>query len=109
MSDDILAQLMQVLEERKQADPGSSYVASLYHKGLDSILKKIGEESAETIIAAKGDDDGQIIYEMADLWFHCLILLAHSGLSADQVLKELERRFGLSGLEEKASRQHSKR
>jgi phosphoribosyl-ATP pyrophosphohydrolase len=104
MSDDILAQLMQVLEERKQADPGSSYVASLYHKGLDSILKKIGEESAETIIAAKGDDDGQIIYEMADLWFHCLVLLAHSGLSADQVLKELERRFGLSGLEEKASR-----
>jgi phosphoribosyl-ATP pyrophosphohydrolase len=109
MSDDILAQLMQVLEERKQADPGSSYVASLYHKGLDSILKKIGEESAETIIAAKGDDDGQIIYEMADLWFHCLVLLSHSGLSADQVLKELERRFGLSGLEEKASRQHSKR
>ncbi len=104
MSDDILAQLMQVLEERKQADPGSSYVASLYKKGLDSILKKIGEESAETIIAAKGDDNGQIIYEMADLWFHCLVLLAHSGLSADQVLKELERRFGLSGLEEKASR-----
>ena len=104
MSDDILTQLMQVLEERKQADPDSSYVASLYHKGLDSILKKIGEESAETIIAAKGDDDGQIIYEMADLWFHCLVLLSHSGLTADQVLKELERRFGLSGLEEKASR-----
>jgi phosphoribosyl-ATP pyrophosphohydrolase len=104
MSDDILAQLMQVLEQRKQADPDSSYVASLYHKGLDSILKKIGEESAETIIAAKGDDEGQIIYEMADLWFHCLVLLSHSGLSADQVLKELERRFGLSGLEEKASR-----
>ena len=104
MSDDILAQLMQVLEERKQADPDSSYVASLYHKGLDSILKKIGEESAETIIAAKGDNEEQIIYEMADLWFHCLVLLAHSGLSADQVLKELERRFGLSGLEEKASR-----
>jgi phosphoribosyl-ATP pyrophosphohydrolase len=104
MSDDILAQLMHVLEERKQADPDSSYVASLYHKGLDSILKKIGEESAETIIAAKGDDDGQIIYEMADLWFHCLVLLSHSGLTADQVLKELERRFGLSGLEEKASR-----
>ena len=104
MSDDILAQLMQVLEERKQADPDSSYVASLYHKGLDNILKKIGEESAETIIAVKGNDEGQIIYEMADLWFYCLVLLAHSGLSADQVLKELERRFGLSGLEEKASR-----
>jgi phosphoribosyl-ATP pyrophosphohydrolase len=106
MSDDILAQLMQVLEERKQADPGSSYVASLYDKGLDKILKKIGEESAETIIAAKGGDNEQIIYEMADLWFHCLVLLAQSGLTADQVLKELERRFGLSGLEEKASRQH---
>jgi phosphoribosyl-ATP pyrophosphohydrolase len=109
MSDDILAQLMQVLEARKQADPGSSYVASLYDKGLDTILKKIGEESAETIIAAKGDNDEQIIYEMADLWFHCLVLLAHSGLSEQQVLKELERRFGLSGLEEKASRKHSKR
>ncbi len=109
MSDDILAQLMQVLEERKQAEPGSSYVASLYAKGLDNILKKIGEESAETIIAAKGGNDEQIIYEMADLWFHCLVLLAHSGLSADQVLQELERRFGLSGLEEKASRKHSTR
>ena len=105
MSDAILAQLMQVLEARKQAAPDSSYVASLYAKGLDSILKKIGEESAETIIAAKGGDDGQIVYEMADLWFHCLVLLAHSGLSAEQVLGELERRFGLSGLEEKASRQ----
>ena len=109
MSDDILAQLMQVLEARKQAEPGSSYVASLYAKGLDNILKKIGEESAETIIAAKGGNDEQIIYEMADLWFHCLVLLAHSGLSADQVLQELERRFGLSGLEEKASRKHSTR
>lgn len=109
MSDDILAQLMQVLESRKQADADTSYVASLYHKGLDSILKKIGEESAETIIAAKGGDNGQIIYEMADLWFHSLVLLAHKGLSVDQVLHELERRFGLSGLEEKASRQQSKR
>lgn len=109
MSNDILAQLMQVLESRKQADAESSYVASLYHKGLDSILKKIGEESAETIIAAKGSDEGQIIYEMADLWFHSLVLLAHKGLSVEQVLQELERRFGLSGLEEKASRQQSKR
>jgi phosphoribosyl-ATP pyrophosphohydrolase len=109
MSDDILAQLMQVLESRKQADADSSYVASLYSKGLDTILKKIGEESAETIIAAKGSDDGQIIYEMADLWFHSLVLLAHKGLSVEQVLNELERRFGLSGLEEKASRQQTKR
>ena len=104
MSDDILLRLMDVLESRKQADPDSSYVASLYHKGLDTILKKIGEESAETIIAGKGGDEEQIIYEMADLWFHSLVLLAHKGLSAEQVLQELDRRFGLSGLEEKASR-----
>lgn len=109
MSDDILDKLMQVLESRKQAEADSSYVASLYAKGLDSILKKIGEESAETIIAAKGGDNDQIIYETADLWFHCLVMLAHKGLSAEQVLHELERRFGLSGLEEKASRQQSKR
>ncbi len=104
MSRDILPRLMEVLEARKWADADSSYVASLYHKGLDTILKKIGEESAETLIAAKGDDDGQIIHEMADLWFHCLVLLAHKGLDADQVLAELDRRFGLSGHEEKASR-----
>jgi phosphoribosyl-ATP pyrophosphohydrolase len=104
MSDDILARLMDVLEARKQADPDSSYVASLYAKGLDTILKKIGEESAETIIAGKGGDDPQIIYEMADLWFHSLVLLAHKGLKAEQVLAELDRRFGLSGHAEKASR-----
>jgi len=109
MSDDILSKLMQVLEARKQADADASYVASLYAKGLDSILKKIGEESAEIIIAAKGGDSDQIIYETADLWFHCLVMLAHKGLTAEQVLHELERRFGLSGLEEKASRQQSKR
>jgi phosphoribosyl-ATP pyrophosphohydrolase len=107
MSNDILVQLTQVLEARKTADPDSSYVAKLYAKGLDSILKKIGEESAETIIAAKDDDDGQVIYEMADLWFHCLVLLAQRGLSAEQVLAELDRRFGLSGLDEKASRKQS--
>ncbi len=107
MSRDILDRLMEVLEARKQADPGSSYVASLYHKGLDTILKKIGEESAETLIAAKNDDDGQVIYEMADLWFHCLVLLADRGLGPHQVLQELERRFGLSGHEEKASRNQS--
>lgn len=107
MSRDILDRLMEVLEARKQADPGSSYVASLYHKGPDAILKKIGEESAETLIAAKNDDDGQVIYEMADLWFHCLVLLADRGLNPQQVLRELERRFGLSGLEEKASRNQS--
>jgi phosphoribosyl-ATP pyrophosphohydrolase len=95
---------MAVLEARKQADADRSYVASLYHKGLDTILKKIGEESAETLIAAKGGDREQTVYEMADLWFHCLVLLAHEGLQVEQVLDELDRRFGLSGHEEKASR-----
>lgn len=101
---EILDQLMQVLESRKQADPNESYVASLYHKGLDKILKKVGEEAAETIIAGKAGDKQQIVYEMADLWFHGLVLLSHYELSATDVLQELDRRFGLSGLEEKASR-----
>ncbi len=105
MSDDILARLMAVLESRKGAEPESSYVASLYDKGLDSILKKIGEESAETIIAAKSGDKQQIVYETADLWFHSLVMLAQQNLTAQQVLDELERRFGLSGIDEKASRQ----
>ena len=105
MSGDILARLMAVLESRKEAEPGSSYVAGLYDKGLDAILKKIGEESAETIIAAKSGDKQQIVYETADLWFHSLVLLAQQNLTAQQVLDELERRFGLSGIEEKASRQ----
>jgi len=101
---DTLKQLDQVLQQRKQEDPSSSYVASLYHKGLDTILKKIGEEATETVIAAKSDDKQQVIYETADLWFHTLVLLAQQGLSSEDVLKELERRFGLSGLDEKASR-----
>lgn len=104
MSDDILRQLAEVLEQRKQAAPNSSYVAGLYDKGLDTILKKIGEEATETVIAAKGGDADQLVYEMADLWFHSLVLLAHQGLGPEQVLKELERRFGLSGLDEKAAR-----
>ena len=104
MSDAVLLQLAQVLEQRKNAAPESSYVASLYDKGLDTILKKIGEEATETIIAAKSAYSGQIIYEMADLWFHCLVLLAQQNLSPQQVLDELERRFGLSGLDEKAAR-----
>jgi len=79
-------------------------VASLYAKGLDTILKKIGEEATETVIAAKGGDQQQIVYEMADLWFHCMVLLANQGLSPDDVLQELQRRFGLSGLQEKAQR-----
>ena len=104
MNSDILRELAQVLEQRKQADADSSYVAGLYHKGLDTILKKIGEESTETVIAAKEGDKEQIIYEMADLWFHCMVLLAQQELHPDQVLQELQRRFGLSGLEEKAAR-----
>jgi phosphoribosyl-ATP pyrophosphohydrolase len=104
MSDDILARLMAVLESRKGGDPSSSYVAKLYDQGIDTILKKIGEESAETIIAAKSGDKEQIIYEIADLWFHSLVLLAQQNLTAQQVLDELDRRFGLSGIEEKAAR-----
>jgi phosphoribosyl-ATP pyrophosphohydrolase len=101
---DVLQQLSEVLEARKQADPESSYVAKLYAKGLDAILKKIGEEATETVMAAKDGVAEKIIYETADLWFHTLVLLAHQGLGPDQVLEELQRRFGLSGLEEKARR-----
>ena len=101
---DTLSQLAEVLEQRKQQAADKSYVASLYSKGLDTILKKIGEEATETVIAAKGGDKEQIIYEMADLWFHCMVLLAQQDLHPDDVLAELQRRFGLSGLEEKAGR-----
>ena len=101
---DVLNKLMVLLEQRKQADPGSSYVAGLYSKGIDAILKKIGEEATETVLAGKSGDKGQIVYEIADLWFHTLVLLAQQDLAAEDVLKELERRFGVSGLEEKASR-----
>lgn len=101
---DILDRLAEVLEERKQAEPDSSYVAKLYHKGLDTILKKVGEEATETVIAAKDGEPAQIIYETADLWFHTLVMLKHLDLDHNLVLKELERRFGLSGLEEKANR-----
>ena len=99
-----LVELTKVLEERRGADPKSSYVASLYHKGTDSILKKIGEEATEVVIAAKDGDKEQIIYETADLWFHSLVLLAEQDLSAADILVELERRFGLSGIDEKNSR-----
>ena len=101
---DVLQQLAQILEQRKQESADKSYVASLYAKGLNSILKKIGEEATETVIAAKDGDKIQIIYETADLWFHCMVLLAYQDLKPDDVLQELQRRFGLSGLEEKAQR-----
>jgi len=101
---DILKKLADVLENRKGQPADSSYVASLYHKGADTILKKIGEESTELIIAAKGADKQAVIHEMADLWFHNLVLLSSLGLKPDQVFQELERRFGESGLNEKANR-----
>lgn len=102
---DILERLSHVLEERKQADPQFSYVARLYAKGLDAILKKIGEEATETVMAAKDGAADRIVCEVADLWFHCLVLLAQQGLGPGVVLAELDRRFGLSGIEERARRQ----
>lgn len=101
---DTLERLSEVLEARKSADPESSYVARLYAKGLDAILKKIGEEATETVMAAKDGVPERVVSEVADLWFHTLVLLAHQGLGPRQVLAELDRRFGLSGLEEKANR-----
>jgi phosphoribosyl-ATP pyrophosphohydrolase len=101
---DVLQRLAEVLEQRKQADAESSYVAKLYHKGLDAILKKIGEEATETVMAAKDGDKQKIVYEVADLWFHCMVLLAQQNMKPDDVLNELDRRFGLSGIAEKSSR-----
>ena len=110
--DRVLAALTTVLAERKNnAAPDSSYVAQLHHKGLDKILKKIGEECTETVIAAKdaehSGDNSELIYETADLWFHTLVMLSHLGTDYRAVLQELQRRFDLSGLEEKASRTDS--
>lgn len=101
---DTLARLAAIIESRKGGDPDKSYVARLFHKGTDTILKKIGEEATETVIAAKSGDKQQLVYEMADLWFHNLVALAHYGLGPLDVLRELERREGLSGLEEFAAR-----
>ena len=108
---DTLNRLAEVLEQRKHAAPDSSYVASLHHKGLNKILEKLGEESIETIIAAKdaaiSKDYSDVIYETADLWFHSLVMLSALGQHPQAVLDELERRFGLSGHDEKAARQPS--
>ena len=106
MSDSTLRELAATLEARKQADPDSSYVARLYAKGLDAILKKVGEEAAETLLAAKNGDPEHLVRETADLWFHTLVMLAHQNLGPEAVLSELQRRFGVSGLVEKASRPH---
>lgn len=104
MSSEILNRLAETLEARKTADPQSSYVAKLYAKGLDAILKKVAEEAAETIMAAKDGVREKVIYETADLWFHSLVLLAQQGIHPDEILNELARREGLSGLVEKANR-----
>jgi phosphoribosyl-ATP pyrophosphohydrolase len=101
---DILNRLSDLLEARKTADPQSSYVAKLYAKGIDGILKKVGEEATETVLAAKGGEKSQIIYETADLWFHTLVMLAHANIKPQEILDELARREGLSGIDEKASR-----
>lgn len=100
----VLARLGRILEERKQAPAESSYVAGLYRSGLDAILKKVGEEAAETLIAAKNGSEAAVIHEVADLWFHTLVMLSFMELGPEAVLAELDRRFGRSGLEEKASR-----
>ncbi len=107
--DNILLQLARTLEERKNADPSSSYTASLYAKGLDNTLKKIGEEATELVIAAKSGQKTAIIHETADLWFHTLVMLVQTGLGPEDVLAELERRTGISGLQEKAARKPSGR
>jgi len=105
MKQDTLKKLTETLEARKQASPESSYVAKLFSKGEDAILKKVGEEATEVILASKAGDKTHLVYEIADLWFHCMVLLAHQGLSAEDVLTELARREGLSGIAEKAGRE----
>ncbi len=107
-SAEILQKLAEVLESRKGAAADSSYVAALYAKGLDAILKKVGEEATETVMAAKDGERNKLVYEIADLWFHTLVLLAQQGLTPDDVLNELARRFGISGIEEKAARGQNK-
>ena len=99
-----LQKLAEILEQRKMAEADESYVASLYHSGLDKILEKVSEEANETVEAAKEDDTEHLVYEVADLWFHCMVLLAHKNLSHEDVLHELDKRFGISGLQEKEQR-----
>lgn len=103
---DTLQKLTAILEKRKQADADESYVASLYREGLEKILDKISEEAEETVSAAREEDLQHLIHEVADLWFHCMVLLAHKNTSYEAVLEELSGRFGISGLVEKAQRKH---
>lgn len=104
IDESILHRLAETLQARRNADPDSSYAASLFKKGNDAILKKIGEEAVETLLAAKDGDKLNIVREMADLWFHCLVMLAYHGLNPEDVLAELRRREGISGIDEKRSR-----
>ncbi|HIF50658.1 MAG TPA: phosphoribosyl-ATP diphosphatase [Thiotrichaceae bacterium] len=104
MKQNALKLLDEILEQRKTASPDESYTAKLFSDGQDSILKKVGEEATETVIASKSGDKAEIIHEIADLWFHTMVLLKFHDLDSDDILKELESRFGLSGLEEKANR-----
>lgn len=104
----ILKKLTETLEARKKDDPTKSYTASLYRDGLEAILKKVNEEAFETIIAARQGDNKELIHEVADLWFHTLVLMAHKNLSAEDILNELAKREGTSGIEEKESRSKSK-
>jgi phosphoribosyl-ATP pyrophosphohydrolase len=101
---EILRRLADAIAARKQADPSASYVASLFAKGQDAILKKVAEEAAETVLASKGGDKLHLVRETADLWFHSLVLLAWHGLAPEDVLAELQRREGISGIDEKKSR-----
>ena len=113
MNGDVLAQLAAVIESRRGGDPEASYVARLLARGEDAILKKIGEEATETVLAAKdvgrGAPKERLVAETADLWFHCLVMLAHYGLRPSDVLAELQRRAGTSGIEEKAARNAAER
>ena len=108
-SGDTLARLAQVIEERKGGDPAKSYVARLFGKGNDAILKKIGEEATEVVMACKDGEPAKIVGEVADLWFHCMLALNAHGLAPADVIAELERREGLSGLEEFAARKSEQR
>lgn len=102
--DDVLIRLGEVIAARREAEPAASYVASLFAKGEDAMLKKLAEEAAETVLAAKGGDKLKLVRETADLWFHSLVVLAWHGLKPEDVLVELRRREGISGVDEKASR-----
>ncbi len=104
MDHDVLKSIADTLEARREASPQSSYVASLFHKGEDAILKKVAEEAAETLLASKDKDRLHLVREVADLWFHSMVLLTYHGLRPEDVIMELKRREGISGIDEKAAR-----